>query len=373
MDTPELLAVALAAVVHELTQPINSAELASELTPPRIGLVRQDLRRASQSLNVLRWLTWAWLDERGALQALVPQTIAAALDAMPFPSLPAVSVLATLRILAAPSVLETVLRDLLANVGGHAPGAKVIISARILAPEESAWPPASQVKLQGEKALLTVADESPGVPKDLHPCLFLPFVRTESEPVDFGIGLWLCRELVRTHGGDLWLDETAAGASLSTVWPMPYLPARSRRRRCNRKRTIRRIPLVLRCDCGGTLPATVARSFDFAPLASIPSMLKDVPCLHCAVCGAETLRGEVIEPVFAKLTRDFLQQEHVLNPATIEYPRKELRLNRQELALRLGVSEAEVYRWESSQTSIPPEATQQLRALVLADQSSRAP
>jgi len=372
MDRPELWAVALAAVVHELIQPINSAELASELTPPRIDLMRRDLRRASQSLNVLRWLTWAWLDERGALQALVPQTITAALEMMPSPSLLAVSVPATLRVLAAPGVLETVLRNLLANVGRHAPEAKVIISARLLAPEESAWPPTAHIRLQGEKALLTVADNGPGVPKDVRPRLFLPLVRTESESVGFGIGLWLCRELVRAHGGDLWLDETAAGASLSSVWPIPHLPASSRRRRFNPKR-IRRLSLVLRCDCGGMLQAAVARSFDFAPLAGIPAILEDVPCLRCTACGAETLRGEVIEPVFAKLTRDFLQQEHVLNPTTFEYLRKELRLNRQELALRLGVSEAEVSRWESSQTSIPLEAKQRLRALVLADQASRVP
>lgn len=240
MDTPELLAVALAAVVHELIQPINSAELASELTPPRIDLVRRDLRRASQSLNVLRWLTWAWLDERGALQALVPQGITDALEAVPCPSSLDVSVPESLRVLAAPGVLETVLRNLLANVGKHASGAKVIISARLLAGEEGAWPPTAQVRLQGEKALLTVADEGLGVPRDLRPRLFLPFVRTDSEPVGFGIGLWLCRELVRAHGGDLWLDESAVGASLSSVWPVLGPPMRSRRRRFESKHAIRR-------------------------------------------------------------------------------------------------------------------------------------
>lgn len=120
----------------------------------------------------------------------------------------------------------------------------------------------------------------------------------------------------------------------------------------------------LRCQCGGMLQAGVAPTFDFSPLAGVPAVLKEAPCLRCQLCGARTLRGEFIEAVFADLTRALLQNLGPLHSVTFKYLRKELRLGPQELAQKLEVSSSVVRDWECGRTPIPQEAAQRLRAFV---------
>jgi signal transduction histidine kinase len=56
-----------------------------------------------------------------------------------------------------------------------------------------------------------VSDNGPGVPPELRHVLFEPFVT--GKPSGVGIGLALARKIALVHGGDLWLEPSAHGAS----------------------------------------------------------------------------------------------------------------------------------------------------------------
>jgi two-component system sensor histidine kinase AtoS len=65
---------------------------------------------------------------------------------------------------------------------------------------------------------LLVADTGPGVPPEARARLFEPFFTTR--PDGTGLGLALCREIVRQHGGDLALEDgDAPGAAFRVRLP----------------------------------------------------------------------------------------------------------------------------------------------------------
>jgi C4-dicarboxylate-specific signal transduction histidine kinase len=64
--------------------------------------------------------------------------------------------------------------------------------------------------------LLSVEDSGPGVPTDLAPKLFEPFVT--SKPDGMGLGLAISRSLIRARGGDLsYSCSTRLGGAAFTV------------------------------------------------------------------------------------------------------------------------------------------------------------
>jgi two-component system sensor kinase FixL len=58
---------------------------------------------------------------------------------------------------------------------------------------------------------ISIADSGPGVPPELRPLLFQPL--QSSKPEGLGLGLSLCGTIIRSHGGEFWLDETAANGA----------------------------------------------------------------------------------------------------------------------------------------------------------------
>ncbi len=66
---------------------------------------------------------------------------------------------------------------------------------------------------------LDVADEGPGVPTALRPALFEPFRREHEDRDGCGLGLHLTREIMRAHGGDACLVESAKGARFRLEFP----------------------------------------------------------------------------------------------------------------------------------------------------------
>jgi signal transduction histidine kinase len=73
---------------------------------------------------------------------------------------------------------------------------------------------------------IRVSDNGPGVPAEVRPHLFKAF-QSSSRQEGNGLGLVICAELVRAHGGEISLDETAEGASF--VVRLPALPRESAR------------------------------------------------------------------------------------------------------------------------------------------------
>jgi len=85
-------------------------------------------------------------------------------------------------------------------------------------------PPPREIRVitakEGHSLVLRVADNGPGVPADLRERVFDPFFTTKPEGAGTGVGLSVSRAIAREHGGDLMLEETAAGASFVLRLPL---------------------------------------------------------------------------------------------------------------------------------------------------------
>ena len=64
-------------------------------------------------------------------------------------------------------------------------------------------------------AEIVVFDTGPGIAADILEKLFQPFVT--SKPTGMGMGLSICRELVRAHGGALTASSREGGGTVFTV------------------------------------------------------------------------------------------------------------------------------------------------------------
>lgn len=89
--------------------------------------------------------------------------------------------------------LEEVVRNLLSNAVKYSPaGGEVRVA----------------VSTRGRRALLTVSDSGLGVPPDQLEHIFEPFFRGSNlagrDPGGLGLGLYICREVVKRHAGRIW-------------------------------------------------------------------------------------------------------------------------------------------------------------------------
>jgi signal transduction histidine kinase len=84
----------------------------------------------------------------------------------------------------------------------------------------------------GELALLTVDDSGPGIPGEDRDRVFEKFFQRKGQPAadSVGLGLAICREIVETHGGAVWVDESHLGGASMRV-ALPLKSSRVRRKR----------------------------------------------------------------------------------------------------------------------------------------------
>lgn len=73
----------------------------------------------------------------------------------------------------------------------------------------------------GADRTIDVTDEGPGVPEALQPRLFEPFSRGTSDAEGCGLGLHLTREIMRAHGGEVWLVPGRRGATFRLGFASP--------------------------------------------------------------------------------------------------------------------------------------------------------
>ncbi len=111
-----------------------------------------------------------------------------------------------------PRRIEQVINNLLSNaVKFSRPGTRVRIRARV----------------EGERAVVSVADEGPGIPQAEADRLFHDFVRTSVRPTggekSTGLGLSIVRRLVTAHGGDAWV-ESRVGKGSTFSFSLPTHP-----------------------------------------------------------------------------------------------------------------------------------------------------
>lgn len=99
-----------------------------------------------------------------------------------------------------PDLLAQALRQLLDNAFRYAAG-KVVLKAQ---PDGA------------EAVIVSVVDDGPGVPAERMEDLFGDFVKFEksnpAQPRGGGLGLAICREIARAHGGQVWAENGEPGA-----------------------------------------------------------------------------------------------------------------------------------------------------------------
>jgi signal transduction histidine kinase len=104
--------------------------------------------------------------------------------------------------------IEQVLINLLSNAVKYSPGEKEVI-----------------VSLQkNEKELIIkITDFGIGIPEEEHELIFDRFYRTKGSSVHisgFGLGLYICRDIIRRHGGKIWIESKAKGTVFNFSLPI---------------------------------------------------------------------------------------------------------------------------------------------------------
>jgi signal transduction histidine kinase len=77
--------------------------------------------------------------------------------------------------------------------------------------------------VEGDEAVLTVADDGPGVPPEARATIFERFTRLDDSrgrsAGGFGLGLAIAREVARAHGGDITIADDGPGATFVVRLP----------------------------------------------------------------------------------------------------------------------------------------------------------
>lgn len=106
--------------------------------------------------------------------------------------------LETVHVKAAGHELERILVNLIGNAAKALKGAgRITVS----------------VALSGPRVIVGVDDDGPGVPPELLQRLFTPFATGNAKSGGTGLGLYLCRDIARRHGGDLTAEKSAQGGA----------------------------------------------------------------------------------------------------------------------------------------------------------------
>jgi signal transduction histidine kinase len=80
-------------------------------------------------------------------------------------------------------------------------------------------PPGSVIEVEldqiDEYIQISVADTGPGVPPDEQEHIFDKFYSANKDKAlaGAGLGLFICRELIRLHGGQIWVEDRPNGGS----------------------------------------------------------------------------------------------------------------------------------------------------------------
>lgn len=74
-------------------------------------------------------------------------------------------------------------------------------------------------KLEGDRVVLSLADDGPGIPEDVRATVFEPFV-TKEKTKGTGLGLAIARSVVAAHGGEISFEtETGKGTTFRVSLP----------------------------------------------------------------------------------------------------------------------------------------------------------
>jgi len=87
----------------------------------------------------------------------------------------------------------------------------LVVNATKFSPAEA--PIEIDVGRDGDAVRVSVTDRGKGVPPDERDRIFEKFVRLQDGGVGVGLGLFICRALVESMGGHIWVDEGPDGGA----------------------------------------------------------------------------------------------------------------------------------------------------------------
>ena len=106
--------------------------------------------------------------------------------------------------------IAQVVSNLIKNAIVHTEGGRISVSC----------------KQEDNQAVITVSDSGTGIPEDRMDIIFEPHVRLpgKNRPVGSGLGLYIAKGIVETHGGRIWAENLPEGGARFTVI-LPLDPA----------------------------------------------------------------------------------------------------------------------------------------------------
>ncbi|MBU1384676.1 MAG: HAMP domain-containing protein [Alphaproteobacteria bacterium] len=196
----------LASVSHDLRTPLTRLRLELALAPPfkRASAMQGDLDEMEHMID--EYLAFA-RGEAGEAAQTVPVADLLAVAAENARRIGAeVEVVAPRDLTASlrPLALKRALANLAGNAAAH--GEHVRLSARAL--------PSGGLEI-------TIEDDGPGIPDDMHEEAFRPFSRLDASRNQnrkgVGLGLAIARDVARSHGGDITLGRSDLGGLRATI------------------------------------------------------------------------------------------------------------------------------------------------------------
>jgi signal transduction histidine kinase len=79
-------------------------------------------------------------------------------------------------------------------------------------------------RLDGDHALVTIADDGPGIPDDIKAKIFEPFFTTKPKGEGTGLGLGIVRQIVEKHGGSIGCNSTPGATEFWVRLPLEAQP-----------------------------------------------------------------------------------------------------------------------------------------------------
>jgi signal transduction histidine kinase len=104
--------------------------------------------------------------------------------------------------------IEQVLTNLLSNAIKYSPGEKQISVSSFQS---------------GDKLIIKIRDYGIGIPKDEQKDIFERFYRAKGTSITisgFGLGLYICRDIINRHQGKIWVEEEDKGSAFYFSLPM---------------------------------------------------------------------------------------------------------------------------------------------------------
>lgn len=109
-----------------------------------------------------------------------------------------------------PAELRQVLINLVLNgIQAMADGGLLVIRASLFSPKDDI------VTTGKKKILIEVEDKGAGIPSNLSEKVFEPFFTTKSSGT--GLGLAICNNIVRRHGGEIWIEQEIESGTVVKV------------------------------------------------------------------------------------------------------------------------------------------------------------